>query len=305
MFGQNEIVGLKYFKYAEEDTLLITSMFFSIQGEGPFSGKPSYFIRLAKCNLACSFCDTAFDKGDWMTTAEILERIDQDITKWFRKEIDHIVPDWAKAYSRIMFETDVFKYKRDMVLVITGGEPSLQKNLSKFLAEATAQFKHIQIESNGTIEQTILELPEHVTVVVSPKCHETNGKPIKYLKPTDAVLERASCLKFVMGSDTNSPYSYVPAWALDWKERGQPYREKEIFVSPMNIYKRLPLKMQMQNPKEHNLDNRSTIDETVSFWEEGLLDNEQNQKNHEYAARYCMIHGLRFQLQTHLYASLP
>lgn len=36
MFGTNEIVGLKYFKFAETDSLLVTSMFFTLQGEGGF-----------------------------------------------------------------------------------------------------------------------------------------------------------------------------------------------------------------------------------------------------------------------------
>lgn len=55
MFGMNEIVGLKYFKNALPNTLTVTSRFYTLQGEGPFRGFPAYFIRLAKCNLACSF----------------------------------------------------------------------------------------------------------------------------------------------------------------------------------------------------------------------------------------------------------
>jgi organic radical activating enzyme len=66
MFGTNEIVGKKYFADAPADSLFVTSMFFTLQGEGPYSGMPALFIRLAKCNLDCSFCDTFFDDGDWM-----------------------------------------------------------------------------------------------------------------------------------------------------------------------------------------------------------------------------------------------
>ncbi|MDI1351528.1 MAG: hypothetical protein PSV35_01985 [bacterium] len=47
MFGTNEIVGKSYFKGAKSDELLVTSRFFTLQGEGPFRGHPAYFIRLA------------------------------------------------------------------------------------------------------------------------------------------------------------------------------------------------------------------------------------------------------------------
>ena len=60
MFGTNEIIGKKYFKDAPAESLFVTSMFFTLQGEGPYAGMPALFIRLAKCNLVCSFCDTFF-----------------------------------------------------------------------------------------------------------------------------------------------------------------------------------------------------------------------------------------------------
>jgi hypothetical protein len=47
MFGTNEIIGKKYFKDAQENTLMVTSMFFTLQGEGPYAGMPALFIRLA------------------------------------------------------------------------------------------------------------------------------------------------------------------------------------------------------------------------------------------------------------------
>ena len=82
MFGKNEIVGQKYFKDVAEDQLFVTSRFFTIQGEGPFRGKPAFFIRLAKCNLNCSFCDSFFDDGDWMTFDQIEAAIDQTISEY-------------------------------------------------------------------------------------------------------------------------------------------------------------------------------------------------------------------------------
>ena len=43
--------------------LNVNEIFYSLQGEGGRTGQASIFIRLAKCNLACSFCDTDFERG--------------------------------------------------------------------------------------------------------------------------------------------------------------------------------------------------------------------------------------------------
>jgi organic radical activating enzyme len=58
------------------------------------------------------------------------------------------------------------------------------------------------------------------------------------------------------------------------------------------------------NQGEISIEQRSTVDEAISAWEPGLLDMQTNQKNHEYAAKYALKHGLRFQMQVHLWASM-
>ncbi len=40
--------------------LQLSEIFYSIQGEGTHSGTPAVFVRLAGCNLACTFCDTDY-----------------------------------------------------------------------------------------------------------------------------------------------------------------------------------------------------------------------------------------------------
>lgn len=290
MFGMNEIVGKSYFKDAKKDTLLVTSRFYTLQGEGPYRGFPAFFLRLTKCNLACSFCDTYFDKGDELTFSEIFEQIDQDIKKFYEQR-NLPTPDWALGKNR------------RIVLVITGGEPTLQANLIEFLNQANKIFYHTQIESNGILH---LNLPEKTTYVVSPKCMEKNNISIKYLKPNKEVLKQADCLKFVMSApevECYSPYSEIPEWALEWtKDTGKP-----IFVSPMNMYKKEPQKakeLRASNQKI-TIEERSTVDEVISFWEPELLDLEKNQRNHEYTADYAMKHGLILNLQMHLFVSLP
>lgn len=96
--------------------LNVNEIFYSLQGEGGRTGQASIFIRLAKCNLACSFCDTDFERGVKMTTDEVFEEIDKFGCKW---------------------------------IIWTGGEPTLQ-----LTDEIVALFKekgYFQaIETNGT-----------------------------------------------------------------------------------------------------------------------------------------------------------
>ena len=291
MFGLNEIVGKAFFKDAKPNELLVTSRFFTLQGEGPYRGHPAYFIRLAKCNLACSFCDTYFDKGEWYDFDTLLSDADKVIAEFFAKRnLD--TPAWAKETPR------------NMVLVITGGEPSLQNNLSAFLQTAQKYFKQTQIESNGI--SILADLPSSTTLVVSPKCLEKEGKAIRYLEPNPKMLERADYLKFVMSApeyEQFAAYSEIPAWAHEWaKQTG-----KLVFVSPMNLYKQEPQRVKAIRDlgRDLTIAERSEINEVISFWEPDLLDLKKNQRNHEYTAEYCMKHGFVMNLQLHLFAGLP
>jgi len=96
--------------------LNVNEIFYSLQGEGGRTGQASIFIRLAKCNLACSFCDTDFERGVKMGLEELLGEI----------------ADWPCRW-----------------IVWTGGEPTLQ-----LTDEVVAFFKergYLQaIETNGT-----------------------------------------------------------------------------------------------------------------------------------------------------------
>lgn len=307
MFGTNAVVGKKFFSTEEaKGKLKVTSMFFTLQGEGPFANYPALFLRLTHCNLDCSFCDTEFERGDWLTYDEILGRAYHTVWTYFNSR-GKDVPQWA--LPRHATPTGPMFGPWGFVLVVTGGEPLLQENLIEFLHHTKDKFKYTQIESNGTIQR---DLPQHVTYVCSPKCIEKNGVAIRYLKPSPWLLERADCLKFVMRYENHDlledgqnpdPYSEVPDWALKWHES----TGKVVYVSPMNIYNDVPQQIKITRAKagEVTMAERSTLDETISFWTPGLLNQKENQRNHEYTAAYCLDHGLRFNLQTHLYASLP
>lgn len=97
-------------------SLNINEIFYSLQGEGGRVGEPSIFIRLTKCNLACIFCDTDFEKGDDMTLAQILDSIIRFKSKW---------------------------------IIWTGGEPTLQLKDEYLLFFKERGYKQA-IETNGT-----------------------------------------------------------------------------------------------------------------------------------------------------------
>lgn len=102
-------------------------IFASIQGEGPSAGKPCAFVRLSRCNLACTWCDTAYT---W------------DFTRFDRKA-EQVTLTEEDTAARIM------ALGQDR-LVITGGEPLLQ---GAALARMVALLGDmaIEIETNGTV----------------------------------------------------------------------------------------------------------------------------------------------------------
>jgi len=119
----------------------------TLQGEGPASGELSAFLRLGGCNLACTWCDSAYtwDGG----------RYD------LRKEISHLSP-----LEILPLVPDVRN------CVVTGGEPLLYQDRAEFvdvLQMMRARGQRIHVETNGTISPNpqVLDLVD--LFVVSPK----------------------------------------------------------------------------------------------------------------------------------------
>lgn len=109
----------------------VNEIFYSLQGEGFFTGTPAVFIRFSGCNLSCPFCDTDHVAGKQLTEEYIVREV-------IRHPASHVV--------------------------VTGGEPGLQLTAS-LVEKLHAAEKFVQIETNGTCE-----LPEGVDwVTCSPK----------------------------------------------------------------------------------------------------------------------------------------
>ncbi len=283
MFGQNKIVSAGMAaRDSQFEKLRVTSIFFTIQGEGPFMGQPAVFVRLAHCNLNCSFCDTYFDSGDIMHFDEIYLAAVNEV-KRFHAEI---APKLLGMQPLGSFGS----FMHAPLMVITGGEPTIQPGLVRFLRFMRSFGWDIKVESNGLVAPN--EWPEDVYLVISPKVNERMGT---YIRPHSEQLARADSLKFVVSS-TMPGYTDVPEFGQLWRTT---YPTRQMFITPMNMYLRKP------TPPAGDTMLQRTEGERISFWEAGLLDQEANRKNHEYAALIAMRYNATLSLQMHLYANLP
>jgi 7-carboxy-7-deazaguanine synthase len=145
-------------------TLSITEIFHSIQGESTWTGIPCSFVRLAGCNLRCTWCDTtySFTGGTQMTVAEI-------------------IADVARA---------------DLPIVeVTGGEPLLQKAVYPLLDALLAREKPVLLETSGAL--TIADVPEQVHRIVDMKA-PGSGEEDKNHYPNLDLLTARDELKIVV-----------------------------------------------------------------------------------------------------------
>lgn len=168
----------------------VNEIFHSLQGEGYNTGTASVFIRLSGCNLRCAFCDTQHNSGTMMSLPQIVE--------------------------------EVMKYPAAPLIVITGGEPTLQ--LDKELIEGLhLTGKKIAIETNGT--RTVPAGIDWVTL--SPKQGFDGGDA------QPCILTECDELKVVyLGQDLNQ-YNHInathrylqPCYCDDEKKRQQSLKD--------------------------------------------------------------------------------
>lgn len=197
MFGKNNI--LKPQNHSG-DNLNIVEIFPTLQGEGPYVGYPSVFVRLGGCNLACEFCDTQFDEFKTIWVDEILEQVEEISKNQQNKRVRNLV-------------------------VITGGEP-LRQPIEKLCQRLIDAGFLVQIETNGTLFR---DLPKEVKIICSPKM--SNGK---YYEIRADLLERIDALKFII-SKNDQDYHFVPDWNCDIPIYVQPMDEYDAVKNKDNV----------------------------------------------------------------------
>lgn len=141
--------------------LKVNEIFYSIQGETTAAGFTSLFIRLAGCNLNCSWCDTvkAKEGGVEMNVDDIIDEVNRN------RPFHHVT--------------------------LTGGEPLIQDGALYLLQRLSEEGYNTQVETNGTVSfGTIPDNARIITDIKTPSSGEVNSfldENIAYLRKNDEV----------------------------------------------------------------------------------------------------------------------
>jgi len=108
------------------DCLTVNEVFYSIQGESTWAGRPCVFVRLTGCHLRCHYCDTpyAFYEGE-------------------RLSVDHVL--------------ELVEAKQCHLVEVTGGEPLLQPNVHVLMQRLCDQGKTVLLETSGACDISLCD----------------------------------------------------------------------------------------------------------------------------------------------------
>jgi 7-carboxy-7-deazaguanine synthase len=117
--------------------LTINEIFYSVQGESSYAGRPCVFVRLTACDLRCSWCDTpyAFYEG----------------TK--------------RAIDSVLAEVDAFGCP---LVEVTGGEPLLQEDVYPLMQALLSRGRTVLLETGG--HRSTARVPRDVVTILDVKC---------------------------------------------------------------------------------------------------------------------------------------
>lgn len=153
--------------------LQVFEIYLSVQGESTHVGRPCVFVRLAACDLRCSWCDTpyAFTGGTKMSVDEVLAAV--------------------RALACPLVE-------------LTGGEPLLQKDAIPLMQRLRDAGCEVLIETGGHLP--IHDLPAGVHAIMDIKC-PGSGEAAKMHWPNIDVLSKDHEVKFVIKDRADYEYA--------------------------------------------------------------------------------------------------
>ena len=151
----------------------INEIFYSVQGESTYAGRPCVFVRLTACDLRCSWCDTpyAFHEGRKRAIADVVAEVER--------------------YDCSLVE-------------VTGGEPLLQDDVYPLMDELVARGKTVLLETGG--HRSTARVPDPVVTILDIKCpasgesERMDWENLSRLRPRDEV-------KFVINDRVDYEYA--------------------------------------------------------------------------------------------------
>ncbi len=177
----------------KDKSLIISEIFYSIQGESTFVGLPTVFIRLTGCPLRCTWCDTeyAFSGGQWMEIDTIIEK--------------------AKAFGT-------------PYICVTGGEPLAQKRCLLLLDKLIGNGFNVSLETSGAV--SIANVNDKVVTIMDLKA-PGSGEEQKNIYENISFLDAKDQIKFVIKDRTDYH------WCQDIIKRYNLTDKCEILLSPV------------------------------------------------------------------------
>ena len=154
-------------------SLKINEIFYSLQGESSYAGRPCVFIRLTGCNLRCSYCDTRYAYEEGMD-----------------RELDLII-DQVSSYRCPLVE-------------ITGGEPLIQVETPTLILRLLERNFKVLLETNGS--QNIQRVDDRCIKVVDLKCPSSGMEARNDLENLKKLGSNDE-LKFVIGDRIDFEYA--------------------------------------------------------------------------------------------------
>ncbi len=172
--------------------LEICETFFSILGESSYAGLPAFFIRLAGCNLRCSYCDTTY----------------------------------AYEPGRVLQEEAVLAAARvhhPHYVLVTGGEPLLQTGTLKLLTALADAGYTVLLETNGSLP--VHQVDPQVHRILDVKCPGSGMADRNYWANLD-LLTGNDEVKFVISDQADFD------WSLEIIQRHRLTERLPVLISP-------------------------------------------------------------------------
>jgi len=165
--------------------LPVNEMFPTIQGEGTYTGTPSWFVRLQGCPVGCGWCDT---KHTWWLDDARQIPVLQMMGKTAEPSATHAWMDVASMLAAMSTQAQIRH------VVITGGEPCLH-DLHELTGAVLGHGMSVQVETSCTFEA---QVERGTWITGSPKFDMPGGKAVLL-----SMLQRAHEIKYPVGKQTD------------------------------------------------------------------------------------------------------